>query len=59
MAIYEIIFVDIDYNQYSYTVEARNASEAESEARKRFNFDHPEIEPDEIYDIELYLCDRK
>jgi hypothetical protein len=35
-------------------IESKHPTEAEDEAIRRFNFDHPEIEPDEIYDIELY-----
>ena len=57
--LYEVIFIDIDFNEYPYAVEGKTPSEAESEARKRFEFDYPEISPDELYDIEVYLCDRK
>ena len=54
MALYEIIFVDIDFNEYSYVIESKHPTEAEDEATRIFNFEHPEIAPDEIYDIEVY-----
>ena len=59
MAVYEIIFVDIDFNEYSYVIESKHLTEAKDEATRKFNFEHPEIKPDEIYDIVVYLCDRK
>lgn len=52
--LYEVIFIDIDFNEYPYAVEGKTPSEAESAARKRFEFDYPEIAPDELYDIEIY-----